>query len=79
MGYFKTEGGVGSPFAQAQDHTFKNNGKDITQEEYCKIQSGITNETQGGGLQTSHPDPCGKKAETEKKRKEKFPNAKPKQ
>ena len=78
MGYLNTAGGVGTPFAQVQTHTFKNNGKDISQEEYCKIQSGITNETQGGGLQTSHPDPCGNKAKIEENRKKNFPNSKPK-
>ena len=76
MEYFKTAGGVGTPFAQVQSHTFKNNGKDISQEEYCKIQSGITNETQGGGLQTTHPDPCGIKARINKERKKNDENRK---
>ena len=72
MGYFKVTGGVATPFLQTEKYWFKNNGKTITQKEYCKIQSEISNETQGGGLQTNHPDACGLKANREKKRKDNF-------
>lgn len=81
MGYFKTEGGVSTPFLQWEggkspekttpgEYWFKNNGKDITQAEYCEAQGKISNETQGGGLQTNHPDACGLKAKRNKERED---------
>ena len=74
MGYFKTIGGVTTPLLQKENYWFKNNGKTITQAEYCKIQSEIgDDETKGAGLQTNHPDACGLKAKREKERKKKFP------
>ena len=71
MGLFKFIGGVATPFLQTE-YWFKNNGKKITQAEYCKIQSKINQNTgEGGkGLQTNHPDACGLKAKREKARKE---------
>jgi len=70
MGYFKVTGGVATPFLQTESYWFKNNGKNITQAEYCKIQSKINQNTgQGGhGLQTNHPDACGLKAKRDKDR-----------
>lgn len=71
MGLFKVTGGVATPFFQTEEYWFKNNGKTITQKQYCKIQSGIGNdETKGAGLQTNHPDACGLKAKREKARKD---------
>ena len=79
MGYFKVTGGVATPFLQTETYWFKNNGKTITQAEYCKIQGGIgDDETKGGGLQTNHPDACGLKAKREKARKENAKKKKPK-
>ena len=73
MGYFKVTGGVATPFLQKEEYWFKNDGKVITQAQYCKIQSDIGNdETKGAGLQTNHPDACGNKAKTKKARKENF-------
>tara|TARA_R100000458_G_C8246331_1_gene224205 strand:- start:137 stop:358 length:222 start_codon:yes stop_codon:yes gene_type:complete len=70
MGYFKVTGGIASPLLQKEEYWFKNNGKTITQEEYCKIQKGIgDDETKGAGLQTNHPDACGIKAKHKKDRK----------
>jgi len=70
MGYFKTIGGVTTPFLQTEAYYFKNNGKTITQEEYCDLQSKINQDTgEGGqGLQTNHPDACGLKAKRDKDR-----------
>jgi len=74
MGYFKVTGGVATPFLQTEAYYFKNNGKEITQEQYCKEQDAIgEDETKGAGLQTNHPDACGKIAKREKERKENFP------
>ena len=71
MGLFKVTGGVATPFLQTEEYWFKNNGKTITQKEYCKIQSEIGNdETKGAGLQTSHPDACGLKAKRDKDRED---------
>tara|TARA_R110000803_G_scaffold78612_2_gene143786 strand:+ start:1109 stop:1354 length:246 start_codon:yes stop_codon:yes gene_type:complete len=81
MGYFKTEGGVGSPFTQKQSYEYKHNGKNITKERYCEIQSANNesgNETKGGGLQTTDPDACGIKARINEERKKNFPDKKPK-
>tara|TARA_R100000544_G_C2166275_1_gene30072 strand:+ start:151 stop:390 length:240 start_codon:yes stop_codon:yes gene_type:complete len=72
MGYFKVTGGVTTAFFQKEEkYWFKNNGKTITQKEYCSLQSKIDQNTgEGGmGLQTSHPDACGLKAKREKQRK----------
>tara|TARA_R100001015_G_scaffold3775_1_gene1312 strand:- start:9 stop:353 length:345 start_codon:yes stop_codon:yes gene_type:complete len=57
-------------FKNRNTYYYKNNGKKITQYEYCKLQGKINQDTgQGGeGLQTDDPDPCGKKAKTEKAR-----------
>ena len=75
MGYFKVTGGVATPVLQKEkQYWFKNNGKTITQAEYCKVQSSIGNdETKGAGLQTNHPDACGKIAKREEERKKNFP------
>ena len=75
MGYFKVAGGVASPLKQekkAETYWFKNNGKTITQKQYCEAQSKINQDTgEGGqGLQTNHPDACGLKAKREKERKD---------
>ena len=74
MGYFKVAGGVASPLKQekkAETYWFKNNGKTITQSQYCKVQSEICDdETKGAGLQTNHPDACGLIAKREKERKD---------
>ena len=86
MGYFKTIGGVTTPFLQKkkpsyetteEEHSkenpywYKNNGKKITQHIYCKIQSEIgDDETKGAGLQTNDPDACGLIAKRNKERKD---------
>ncbi len=73
MGYFKVTGGVATPFLQKEKtYYFKNNGKTITQKQYCEAQAKINQDTgEGGmGLQTNHPDACGLKAKRDKERED---------
>ena len=54
------------------NHQFKNNGKTITQKQYCEAQGKINQDTGEGGmsLQTNHPDACGLIAKRDKERKD---------
>tara|TARA_R110002020_G_scaffold40256_4_gene119167 strand:+ start:1173 stop:1445 length:273 start_codon:yes stop_codon:yes gene_type:complete len=69
MGYFKTIGGVTTPLTQKvydKEFYFKKDGKSITNQEYCKLQSSIDSDIPPSfSLTTDHPDPCGKKEKRE--------------
>ena len=72
MGYFKTVGGVTTPLTQKvydKEFYFKKDGKEITNQEYCRLQNSIDSDVPPSfNLQTNHPDPCGKKEKREYER-----------
>lgn len=81
MGYFKTIGGVTSPLTQKvydQEFWFKKDGKSITNQEYCRLQSSIGPDVPPDfNLTTNHPDACGKKEKREYDRKDNQKKPKP--
>tara|TARA_Y100000593_G_scaffold92195_1_gene183032 strand:- start:176 stop:442 length:267 start_codon:yes stop_codon:yes gene_type:complete len=69
MGYFKTVGGVTTPFLQMKlpEYWYKVNGKKVNYEEYKKAwKEGV--EGRRPNLQTNHPDPFGIQARHKKER-----------
>ena len=72
MGYFKVTGGVATPLKQKvydKEFYFKKDGKSITNQEYCRLQSSIGPDVPPNfSLTTNHPDPCGKKEKREYER-----------
>jgi hypothetical protein len=58
-------------FKNRNTYYYRKDGKKITQYEYCKLQSKIGPDVPPSfDLTTDDPDPCGKKAKTEKARSE---------
>jgi hypothetical protein len=86
MGYFKTIGGVTTPFFQKkkpsyetteEEHSkenpywYKKDGVKITKHIYCKWQKKIPPDTPPTfNLQTNDPDACGLKAKRKKERED---------
>lgn len=59
MGYFKTIGGVTTPFFQ-NEYWYKIDGKNVTRDDYLKYKN-KPGKMEGGGKTTSDPDVYGRK------------------